>query len=81
MWKNVILKEVKSLHKNDTWELLELPKRKKVTGCKWVFAKKHESRNDKIVHYKAKLIAKGYVQKEGIDHNEIFSHVVKHFLI
>jgi len=29
MWKDVMIKEMSSLHKNDTWELLELPKRKK----------------------------------------------------
>jgi len=40
MWKKAMLKEMNSLHKNDTWELSELPKRKKVIGCKWVYAKK-----------------------------------------
>jgi len=34
MWKDAMMKEISSLHKNDTWELSELPKGKKVIGYK-----------------------------------------------
>ena len=34
MWKDAMEEEMISLHKNDTWELTELPKGKKVIGCK-----------------------------------------------
>jgi len=44
----------------------------------WVFAKKHEFQDNEYVRYKAKLVAKNYAQKEGIDYKEVFSHVVKH---
>jgi len=47
------MKEMISLHKNDTWELSELSKEKKVTGCKWIFPKKQRSLNGDIVCYKA----------------------------
>ena len=47
-----------SLHKNDTWELSELPKRKKAIVCKWVFAKKYGSSDGDTVRYKAKLVVK-----------------------
>ena len=40
MWKDAMMKEISSLHKNDTWELSELPKGKKAISCKYVFAKK-----------------------------------------
>jgi len=43
MGKDAIMEEINSLHKNDTWELSELPKRKKALGCKWIFSKKHGS--------------------------------------
>jgi len=34
LWKDVMMEEMSSLHKNDTWELSKLPKRKKVIDCK-----------------------------------------------
>ena len=40
-----------SLHKNDTWELSALHKRKKAINCKWVFAKKQRSLNGDIVRF------------------------------
>ena len=64
--------EMKSLYKNDTWELTRLPKGKKATGCKWVYAKKQGSLQEDMVRYKARLVAKGYAQREGIDYNEVF---------
>ena len=66
------------LHKNDTWELSELPKGKKAIGCKCVFAKKQGSSDGDIVRYKVRFVAKGYTQREDIDYNEVFSPVVKH---
>jgi len=40
MWKDAVKEEMSSIHKNDTWELTELPKGKKAFGYKWVYAKK-----------------------------------------
>ena len=78
MWKDAMEEEISSQHKNDTWELIELPKEKKAIGCKWVYAKKKRSLKDNIICYKTRLVAKGYAQREGIDYNKVFSHVVKH---
>ena len=77
--------EIQSLHKNKTWELVKVPKGKKPIGSKWVFVVKDGIPSSKgivdSVRYKAKLVAKGYAQKEGVDYNEIFSPVIKHTLI
>jgi len=52
-----------------------------VIDCKWVFTKKQGSSYGDIVRYKVRLVAKGYTQREGIDYNEILSHVVKYLSI
>ena len=78
MWKDAMIEKRSSLYKNNTCKLLELPKGKKVIGCQWVFVKKKRSSYGDTVPYKAKLVAKGYTQQEGIGCNEVFSPVVKH---
>ena len=57
-----MMKEMSYLHKNDTWELLELPKGKKVIGCKWIFAKKQGSLDGDTIHYEDRLVTKSYAQ-------------------
>ncbi|CAL8139429.1 unnamed protein product [Prunus armeniaca] len=74
-WKKSMDEEMKSLHKNETWKLVQLPKGKKAIGCKWVYMESLEKDN---IRFKARLIAKSYAHNEGIDYNEVFSHVVKH---
>jgi hypothetical protein len=41
-WKDAMQVEIKALHKNNTYGLVELPNGKKVVGCKWVFTVKHK---------------------------------------
>ena len=80
-WKKAMEEEMKSLHKNQTWDLVQLPKGKKENGCKWVYTKKEGPAVKDSVRFKVRLVAKGYAQKEGIDYNEVFSPVVKHSFI
>ena len=75
-WKAAMDEEVNSLLENQTWKLMELPKGRKALANKWVYRLKHEE-NSTEPRYKARLVVKGYAQKEGIDFNEIFSPVVK----
>ncbi|KAG8497171.1 hypothetical protein CXB51_008411 [Gossypium anomalum] len=69
---------MESLHKNRTWDLVKLPKGKKVVRCKWVFKKKEETPGIEEPRYKARLVAKGYSQISGADFTDMFSPVVKH---
>ncbi|KAL6333028.1 hypothetical protein AAG906_020048 [Vitis piasezkii] len=71
-WMGAMVEEIQSLHKNQTWDLVELLEGKRVIGCKWVYKKKE---------FKAHLVAKGYSQRKGVDYDEIFSLVVRHTFI
>ena len=68
--------EMEALNKNATWELVPLPKGKKVVWCRWVFTLKHKA-DGSIYHYKARLVAKGYTQTYGVDYTETFAPVAK----
>ncbi|KAL5814639.1 hypothetical protein ACOSQ3_025434 [Xanthoceras sorbifolium] len=74
-WESAMKDEMDSLMSNQTWELVELPSGKKALHNKWVVRIKEEHNGNK--RYKARLIVKGFQQKEGIDYNEIFSPLVK----
>lgn len=39
-WMETMMKEMESLHKNQTWELEKLPEGKRAIGCKWVLKRK-----------------------------------------
>ena len=64
-WKEAINSEIESILQNNTWEIVELPPRRKVIGCKWVFKNKLKL-DGSIDKYKARLVAKGFIQKKGI---------------
>jgi hypothetical protein len=71
-WRSAMEEEMESLRKNNTWDLVELPRDRKAIGCRWVYKLKKDL-DGNIERYKARLVAKGYAQKYGIDFNEIFS--------
>ena len=64
-WLRAMHEEMKSLHKNNTYELMELPKGKKALKNKWVLKRKPEP-NISQPRYKARLIVKGFSQKKGV---------------
>ena len=68
--------ELDALFKNHTWDLVTLPSRKSVVGCKWIY--KIKTRFDgSIKRYKARLVAKIFTQEYGIDYEEIFASVAR----
>ncbi|GKE42856.1 putative ribonuclease H-like domain-containing protein [Tanacetum coccineum] len=58
------------------WILVDLPYRKKVIGTKWVFRNKRDERSI-VVKNKARLVAQGFRQEEGIDYDEVFAPVAR----
>ena len=75
-WLEAMEVEMNSLHENNTFELVKLPKGKKALKNKWVYRLKSEENNSQP-RYKARLVVKGFAQNQGIDFDEIFSPVVK----
>lgn len=75
-WKRAIEEELASFEENNAWEIVDKPKDATIVKCKWVFKKKCDSEGD--VRYRARLVAKGFSQKPGVDYNETFSPVVRH---
>ncbi|KAM1767569.1 hypothetical protein ACFX12_045643 [Malus domestica] len=75
-WKAAMNEELKSLKKNSTWEIIELPTGKKPVGCKWVYTVKYKA-DGMVDRFKARLVAKRYTQKYGIDYTDTFAPVAK----
>lgn len=68
--------EIHALEENKTWEITDLPAGKKPIGCMWIYKIKYKS-TGKVERFKARLVGKGYSQKEGINYKETFSPLVK----
>jgi hypothetical protein len=66
--------EMKSMISNNVWDLEEIPKGAKTVGCKWVYKTMYDP-NGNVEKYKARLVAKSFTQREGVDYNETFSPV------
>ena len=76
-WKDAADAEYKSLIKNNTWNLVDLPDGKNLVGCKWLFKVKRDA-DLSINRYKVCLVAQGYSQEAGEDYDEIFAPVTKY---
>ncbi|KAJ4711012.1 Retrovirus-related Pol polyprotein from transposon TNT 1-94 [Melia azedarach] len=77
-WLAAMGDEMESLHKNQTWELTKRLRDRKIVTCKWVYKKKEGETSVEGIKYKARVVARGFTQREGVDYNEIFSPVVRH---
>jgi hypothetical protein len=75
-WDIAMNEEYLSLMTNDTWDLVPLPKGRKLVRCKWVYRTKYAF-DGSVERHKAQLVDKGFSQVEGIDYNETFAPVAK----
>ncbi|GAU17221.1 hypothetical protein TSUD_324240 [Trifolium subterraneum] len=75
-WINAMTEEMDSIEKNDIWSLVDLPRGKKAIDVKWMFKVKLYTQGE-VTRYKARLIARWFLQKEGIDFDEVFAPVAR----
>ncbi|KAK2390888.1 putative mitochondrial protein [Trifolium repens] len=75
-WILAMQEELNQFERNQVWELVPCPKDKHIIGTKWVFKNKLDE-NGIIVRNKARLVAQGYNQEEGIDFDETFAPVAR----
>jgi hypothetical protein len=69
-WKLAIELELLAMKRHGVWSLQKLPVGQTLIGCKWVFKKKICGR------YKARLVAQGFAQREGVDYDKTFAPVL-----
>lgn len=79
-WIKAMKTEFKQLKNKDVWDLVDRTEDMKVISNRWVYDVKRHSEGI-IIHYRARLVAGGHKQIEGVDYEEVFSPVVDFSII
>ncbi|GKB42317.1 putative ribonuclease H-like domain-containing protein [Tanacetum coccineum] len=75
-WIEAMQEELLQFKLQEVWTLVDLPKGKRAIGSKWVFKNKKDERGI-VIRNKARLVAQGYTQEEGIDYDEVFAPIAR----
>ena len=75
-WVNVVHEELNYFTRNQVWELVKRPKNHNVIRTKWVYRNKQDQ-DGIVVRNKARLVAQGYTQVEGLDFGETYAPVAR----
>nr|GFC17211.1 putative ribonuclease H-like domain-containing protein [Tanacetum cinerariifolium] len=75
-WIEAMQEELLQFKMQKVWILVDLPHGKRVIGTKWVYRNKKDERGI-VVRNKARLVAQGHTQEEGIDYEEVFAPVAR----
>ncbi|GJV03198.1 retrovirus-related pol polyprotein from transposon TNT 1-94 [Tanacetum coccineum] len=75
-WVDAMQDELNQFSKNKVWTLVPAPYGKTIIGSKWVFRNKRDETGI-VIKNKARLVAQGYNQQEGIDYDETFAPVAR----
>ena len=75
-WREAMQKEMNSLNENQTWELVPIPRGRKILEPKWIFKIKQDSEGNE--NYKARLVIRGFKQDYGVDYFDTFATVCRY---
>ncbi|CAJ2652046.1 unnamed protein product [Trifolium pratense] len=75
-WIEAMQDELTQFRRSDVWDLVPRPNGVNVIGTKWVFKNKSDE-NGVVTRNKARLVAQGYTQVEGLDFDETFAPVAR----
>ncbi|GJX85970.1 putative ribonuclease H-like domain-containing protein [Tanacetum coccineum] len=75
-WVEAMQEEMQQFVHQEVWKLVPLPEGKTAIGTKWILKNKRDARGI-VVRNKARLVAQGHRQEEGIDYDEVFAPVAR----
>lgn len=75
-WLKAMDREVASIEETGTWVEEDAPTGSNIVGCKWVYKTKRDASGN-VLKYKARIVATGYSQIQGIDYDETSSPVAR----
>lgn len=76
-WHQAMVEELAAIASSGTYTLVDAPPGGKVLPCRWVFTIKRGA-DGRVQRYKARLVVKGFAQREGIDFSEVFAPTSKY---
>ena len=68
IWEQAMDEEIECIEKNQTWELVDVPKGKDVDSVKWIYKTKQDA-NGNVHKHKARMVVRGFTQQPNIDFN------------
>nr|GEZ96992.1 hypothetical protein [Tanacetum cinerariifolium] len=79
-WIEAMQEELLQFKLQEVWPLVDLLNGKRAIDTKWVFRNKKDERGI-VIRNKARLVAQGYTQEEGIDYDEVFTPIKKELYV
>ena len=76
LWAQAMDEEIECIEKNQTWELVDVPKDKYLIRVKWIYKTKKDD-DGNVQKHKERMVTRGFTQKHGIDFNETFACVAR----
>jgi hypothetical protein len=77
VWREAMVEEYDSIVRNDVWEVVPRPVKKSVVTSRWLYKTKYVA-DGSIEKHKARFMARGFSQIEGVDYDETFTPVARY---